>query len=161
MFPHVWMYCIRCINTPIQDYTPIGARYQRKISFTPYLIHYMDQLSPVIFCMFSNSCCQEVYRCTDIWPCPLGGIQGLGHYIMEHISLVSTQLLTILINLVEFLCCSTSIITTPSWLYPIKFSYGLIDVIYHADLDSAGSSVVKCHPKVVVNLASVDSYFSL
>ena len=78
---------------------------------------------------------------------------------MEHLSLVRTELLTVLINLVEVLWCGSGIDPTPSFLFLIKFRYYHIYVIYHADLESAAFSVVKCHPEVVVNLALVDGYF--
>ena len=79
---------------------------------------------------------------------------------MEHIILVTTDLLIFLINLVKVPWCGAGIDTTPSWICLIKCSYYLIDIIYHADLESADFSVVKCHHEIVVNPASVEGHLS-
>ena len=77
---------------------------------------------------------------------------------MYHLSLFRTDILALLINLVEFIWCSFGLDPTPSWLYLVKCSYDFIDIIYHADPYSAAFSVVKCHPEVVVNLVSVEHH---
>ena len=92
--------------------------------------------------------------------CLIGGVEGLSHYIMKDLSLVRTEILIVLINLVEVLWCSSGLDTTPSCLFLIGFIYDFINVIYNADLYRADFSVVKCHTEVVVNLASVDGHFS-
>ena len=74
---------------------------------------------------------------------------------MEHISLVRTELLISLIDLVEVLWCGAGLVPMPSWICLIECSYYFIDVIYHSNLDSATFSVVKCNPEVVMNLASM------
>ena len=70
---------------------------------------------------------------------------------MEHLKLIRTELLTVIINFVEVLWCGADIDPTPYWLCLIERSYDLIDVIYHADLEST---------KVVVKLALVGGNFS-
>ena len=79
---------------------------------------------------------------------------------MYHLSLFRTDILVVLINLVEFIWCSAGLDPTPSWLYLVKCRYDFIDIIYHAGLDSAALSIVKFHPKLVVNLASVGGHLS-
>ena len=76
---------------------------------------------------------------------------------MENLSLVRTELLTVLISLVEVLWCRAGIDTMPSCILLIKYSYDFIDVIYQSDLGSSAFSSVKCNTEVVVNLALVDS----
>ena len=79
---------------------------------------------------------------------------------MEYLRLIRTELLIVLINLVEVLWCGLGLDPTPSWICPILCGYDFIDIIYHSGLDSAAFSIVKCHPKVVVNLASVGGRLS-
>ena len=74
---------------------------------------------------------------------------------MEHLSLVRTDILKVLINLVDVLWWGAGIDTTPFWICVIKFIYDFIDVIYHAELDSSAFSVIEFHLKVVVKIASV------
>ena len=80
--------------------------------------------------------------------------------MMEHLILLKTELLTVLINLLEVLWYSDGIYLTTSWIYLIECSYDFINVIYHSNLYSFVFSIVKCHPKVVVNLASVGGHLS-
>ena len=65
----------------------------------------------------------------------------------------------VLINLVWVLLCSAVLDPTPYWIFLIECSYYFIDVIYHADLESAAFGVVKCHTEVVVNLVLVYGHF--
>ena len=69
-----------------------------------------------IFVSFTKSFCEEGYHYTGIWPCPFSGVDGLVHYIMEYLILVRTDILTVLLNLVEVLWCGCGLDPTPSWL---------------------------------------------
>ena len=79
---------------------------------------------------------------------------------MGFLSLFSTDLLTVLVNLLEVLWCGAGIDPTPSWICLIECIYDFVNIIYNDDLDSSAFNVIKFHPEVVVNLYLVDSHFS-
>ena len=87
-----------------------------------------------MFVVISNSCSEEGYCCTGIYPYLISGVEGLGQYIIEHFIFFRTNILTVLVNILELLWCGTGLDPMQYWLCLIEYRYDFIDVIYHSDL---------------------------